>query len=345
MESNIDLKPYVQVVFKQYKLILLGTVLAALTAFVIQVLVIPPKYEATAAVLITQTHSRISFDPRFQTLEDSDMRNVAAVQQAHRLSLIALVKSGTIARDVADELGAEIGEEARNPSRLLGRVSARLGGKTSSQSSTANVVEITVTASEPDLAARIANLWAEIYVSTVNELYSRPPESYDSVQRQLLTSNQAYQGTQETLQAFLIDSPLDLLRLRIEDTQHLIDEQMNDRQNTLSNLYYTKRRMQRLLGDAESLHDQVQSSGAEGASTTSLSILMLKAEVFSGSDDLPIELQLQVETMGDAVEAGAQKADLEVLKGVIEARIQELETAIREALSMPLPEAIEKLQE
>ena len=42
MESDIDLRAYFRVVLKQYKLILLGTVLAGLAALVIKNVFIPP---------------------------------------------------------------------------------------------------------------------------------------------------------------------------------------------------------------------------------------------------------------------------------------------------------------
>jgi uncharacterized protein involved in exopolysaccharide biosynthesis len=206
-------------------------------------------------------------------------------------------------------------------------------------------VEITATAGDPDLAARIANLWAESYVSHVNRLYGRPRESYESVQRQLLAAEETYQEAEAELQAYLLESPLELLRLRLQDTEHQIEKQMQDRQLTLAKLHSTRRRMETLLGDAAALHDQVQSSGIEGASTTSLSILMLKAEVFSGSDELPLEVQLQVEAASDPGEADAQETDLRVLRRVIETRILALNTMIEEALSAPLPEGVEDLHE
>ena len=347
MEPKIGLKAYLRVILKHYKFILLGTLLASLAAFMFKAFVNPPSYRATAAVLITQTHSRISFDPRFQTVEESDLlaRNYVQTQNAHRASLVALVKSGAIARDVAAELGEELTEEERDPANLLGRVSASAAEERPGVSADANIVQIKVTAHDPALAARIANRWAETYVSHINELYGQPPEAYDSVQRQLLAGQQTYRESQDALEAFLLDSPIDLLRSKIEDTEHLIEKQMGDRQMVLSGLYSNKRRMQRLLDDAAALHDQVQTSGAQGSSTVSLAILMLKTEVFSGSDDLPTELQLQVQVLGDNADVDAQKADLAILTEVIGARILRLESAIEEALSMPLPEGVEELQE
>jgi uncharacterized protein involved in exopolysaccharide biosynthesis len=103
--------------------------------------------------------------------------------------------------------------------------------------------------------------------------------------------------------------------------------------------------MRGLLEDVTSLHGQVQSSGVDGAATSNLSILMLKAQVFAGSEELPIELQLQVETMGDAVQSAAQEADLQALKGIIEARILALDVMIEGALSASLPSAVDGLQD
>jgi uncharacterized protein involved in exopolysaccharide biosynthesis len=370
MEEEVDLRQYIEVLIKHRWLIIAGTVLAALSAFVVTVLFRASYYAAMN-------------------------------QQAHRQALVALVENGAIATQIVERLEGELDAEEQNPARLLEMVSGefRKTGTGSQAETNVDFIEIKVESSDPAKAARIANAWAQVYVDYVNELYSRRPESYTSVQKQVITAQETHEQAEEALTAFIAESRIDDLNRLIAEKQHIINslqsarqtavttmideevkarsqiiaayvnaqtqnqliafekeqegnrallssymdaysrereaffnEQVEDKLQTLANHYATKRKMERLLEDARALHVQVQKGGENGAATNSLAILMLKAEVFSTSTSLPGELQLQLE-MASGINAGAnaQQADLEALIGVLEDRITELEKMIESA--------------
>jgi len=334
VEEEFDLREYIGVLIKHWKLIALVTFLAAFTAGVVSFL-IPPTYEAAAGVVVVKSKMDITFDPKIRTLTEEDLEvNLAARSE----TFAGLVENGAFADQVIKELGDELEEEEKEPASLLGMVEGEVKAKS-------DLIQITVTANDPLKAAGIANVWARAYEQHVNAIYGGVPE-YSSVLSEVTGARHEYQQAEEALTAFIADSHIDDLDRLIAEKQHIIeslqlarqmavttviDGKVKDGSQTLADHYTTKRKMERLLEDARALRVQVQKGGEDGAATNSLAILMLKVEVFSASTDLPAELQLQLE-MASGLNAGAsaQRADVEALIGVLEDRIAELDKVIEE---------------
>ena len=84
----------------------------------------PPVYEANATAAIVRTSTDVRFDERFTTSSDQPaMLDV----NSRRTALVALVKSGSIAQQVIDELGDQLPLELQNPAKLLNAVHGRDG--------------------------------------------------------------------------------------------------------------------------------------------------------------------------------------------------------------------------
>ncbi len=391
-EDELDLREYIGVLVKHWKLIALVTFLAAFSAGVASFL-IPPTYEAQAGVVVVKSKMDITFDPKIKTLTEEDLAVAGARQavdlEARRQTFAGLVQNGAIAAQVIQELGDKLDEEEREPARLLEMVEGEIKERS-------DLIQIKVRARDPLKAADIANAWARAYEQHVNTIYSGVPESYSSVQNELAEAKDEYQQAEDALTAFIAANRIDDLNRLIAEKQHIINslqsarqtavttvideevkarsqiiaayvnaqaqnrliafqkeqegkralvssymdarnrgqeavfkEQVEDRLQTLTGHYATKRKMERLLEDARALYAQVQEGGAGSAATNSLAILMLKAQVFSTSTGLPGELQLQLE-MASGINAGveAQQADVATLIGVLEDRIADLEEAI-----------------
>jgi uncharacterized protein involved in exopolysaccharide biosynthesis len=392
-EEEFDLREYIGVLIKHWKLIALVGFLAAFSAGVVSLLT-PPTYEATAGVVVVKSKMDITFDPKMKTLTEEDLAvagaSAAVNLETRRETFAGLVENGAIAAQVIEELGDELDEEEREPAGLMEMVEGEVKAKS-------DLIQITVAANDPSKAADIANAWAKAYEQRVNAIYGSVPE-YSSVQSEGAEARDEYDQAEKALTAFIADNRIDEFDRLIAEKQHIInslqsatqtavttviteevkarsqiiaayvnaqaqnrliafqkeqegkqalvssymdaqnrgreavfDEQVEDRLQTLANHYATKRKMEQLLEDARALRIQVQKGGEDGAATNSLAILMLKAEIFSTSTDLPGELQLQLE-MASGLNAGAsaQRADVEALIGVLEDRIAELEKIIEE---------------
>jgi uncharacterized protein involved in exopolysaccharide biosynthesis len=341
MENEFDLRSYIRMVIKHRWLIVATTVLAALAAL-FATRSVAPVYEATAGILIAQAYTRITFDPRFQTVE-SDIGRYTADREARRWALAALVQNGQIAAQVAERLDGEMDTEKLDPARLLAMVSGRpkkVEGTSVAKSS--DFIEIRVAASDPVEAALVANAWAEIYVDYVNSLYSGGSESYDAVQRQVFVSFETYERAEQVLVAFIAGSQIDDLNWQIQEKQQLINELQASKQSVftesvwaervrLSHYYAASEKLGRLLEDARALKRQIERSEAPATAANELALILLKAQVFASSEALPDHLEVQIDLSGgENPGADDQVADIKALVEVVEGRLAELDEAIAE---------------
>jgi uncharacterized protein involved in exopolysaccharide biosynthesis len=226
MEEEFDLREYIGVLIKHWKLIALATFLAAFSAGVVSLL-IPPTYEATAGVVVVKSKMDITFDPKMKTLTEEDLAvagaSAAVNLETRRETFAGLVENGAIAAQVIEELGDELEEEERESARLLEMVEGEVKAKS-------DLIQITVAANDPLKAADIANAWAKAYERHVNAIYSGVPESYSSVQSELTEARDEYQQAEEALTAFIADNRIDEFDRLIAEKQHIINGLQSARQ-------------------------------------------------------------------------------------------------------------------
>ncbi|MBN1890312.1 MAG: hypothetical protein JW850_20125 [Thermoflexales bacterium] len=109
----------------------------------------------------------------------------------------------------------------------------------------------------------------------------------------------------------------------------VFDQQVQSRLQSLADAYATKLKTERLLADARALQRQARQAGEAGVPTNSLAVLLLKAEAYASSADLPGQLQLQLSGVdGVKTDSASQLADLQALVGTLENRLAESEAAI-----------------
>jgi len=318
MEEGMDLRQYVVVLVKHWKLIILATLVAALPAAFIS-FTTPPVYEARASVAIIKSGWEIVFNPEFRTLSEDEMaaRGIPAVDLTERRKALAsLVANPIIAWKVIEELGSYLPQEEQNPSRLLGMVDGKVGGEKG------DLIEIVVSSTDPEKAARIANAWGKAYEECVNALYSASPGSVVAVGQQLEDARKEYEEREQALVAFMAENELDELNMLIEEKLNIIqahissrnavfDEQVSQQLETLAYYYDKQSLLQRLLREARMLREVVNTGGAASSTTNALAVLLLKAEAFASSGGLPGAMQLQLGAItGLDQGAGAQAADL-----------------------------------
>lgn len=345
MEDDFDLRIYIKTLIKNWWLIVTMMILATLPVILFSVFLISPVYEATAYVLITQTRSQINFDPRFVTLDaDNTASNYYASlnEGGRRAALATLVRNGTIAEQVAEQIKEDLAPEEQDPVVLMERVSGSLEGGGGASGSSGSLIRITATHPDAATATLIANTWAKAYVEYINELYSGQTESYVSVQQQAETAQGTYEQTQESLASFMAENQIGDLARQITDTLKLVDELQANKQavfsewaeaerTTIREHYDESRKLNQLLEDTKALQHQIQASEDPATATNELALMLLKAQVFASSKDLPSNIEFQVTlTKEEKDNTRQQLSDLEALIAVIEDRLQETEVAIVE---------------
>jgi uncharacterized protein involved in exopolysaccharide biosynthesis len=200
-----------------------------------------------------------------------------------------------------------------------------------------DLIQITVRASSPVTTALLANAWGAEYEKYVNQLYGGgETESATALGVQASQGKADYEVAEQALVEFTKESRIAELTRLIEEKQEVIKSLQAAKQKaldakiqTLASYYQTRLKTERLLQDAEGLYAQVSRGGAAGSAANGLAILLLKAQAFASSEDLPGGFELRLDDISDFdVGTEMQLADLGALIGVLEKRIEELDTAI-----------------
>lgn len=363
-ELDIDLRQYIDVLARRWRLIVTLAVLAAIAAGAFA-LTSKPSYRATAGVVIVKTKTDLEFDSRFKTLSDATTISTAAAQaEARRNALLGLVQNGAIASQVIAELDTQLKEDERNPAVLLNRVDAVLVERS-------DLIQIKVTDADPEKAAAIANAWAREYERSINTLYGETPADYSqSIEMEFGRARQDYEQAQAALEAFIADNQIDQLGRQISETQQTVeivqqqrlsalsavvqkrlsldtaqihrylnaqntaaatvfDKQVEAEENLMASYYATQGELERLLEEARGLRAQAAQGGQSSAGSNSLAILLLKAQAFTSAGGLPSTLELSLGDMGGLQQDTAgQLADLDAMISVLEQRQKQVGTEI-----------------
>jgi len=206
VKDEINLRDYVNVVLRQWKVIVIVTVIAVLAGGLVS-LFSPNVYEARAGLLIVQTKSEVVFEPQYRTLS-------TGTTASERAGMIALLKSRTIASQVIGQLGDKLKPEERYPDKLLKMVQVKEQG---------DLIEISVRANDPGTAAMVANAWTWLYESMVRGLYRDVLLQTEAFASQALWTGQEYEEKQKAWEDFVASNRIDELNQQIADTEVLYD--------------------------------------------------------------------------------------------------------------------------
>ncbi len=326
-EDEIDLRAYVQVLVRYWWFIVAATVIAAVVAIAIG-LRVAPIYEARAAVIITQSRAELSLEPKFK-IGGGGLGGGGSEAGALRSALAGLVTNATVAAEVVNRLGDTLSPRLRDIARLMNMVDGEVVH--------GDLIQITVRASSPVTTALLANAWGAEYEKYVNQLYGGGgTESAPAIAEQAGEAKAEYEVAEQALVEFTEGSRVAELTRLIEEKQEVIKSLQAAKQKaldakieTLASHYQTRLKLERLLQDAKGLRAQVSQEGASGSAANGLAILLLKAQAFASSQNLPGGLELRLDGVSDLdVGTEAQLADLGALIGVLEKRIDELDAAI-----------------
>jgi len=334
VEEEIDLRAYLDVIIRRWKWIVAITLVAVITAAIVSFFLIAPLYEARAGVMIIKSKSEITFEPKYRTLTEEELARAGVDIASRRKALEALVASSSVAVEVMAKLGPTLDPEEREVSILLEMVDMETTG---------DLIYIAVRSTDPKKAAAIANAWGEVYETYVNELYSGRPQSAEDIGAQVVEGRETYEGAQEALAKFMGDNRIEIL-----------SREIGAKQNSLADYYATKQGLDRLIGDARALRDQLRKEPSS-STASDLSILLLRANAFTTSTSLPLQpstslplqpstslplqpstslpLQLQLslgQMAGLEGSAEEQLRNLDTLISVLDARREEVQSLIGE---------------
>jgi uncharacterized protein involved in exopolysaccharide biosynthesis len=360
MEENdsliINIGALVEVLLRQWKLIVILTFLCVLFALVISRRS-PKIYKASALIASTHISASASFGSNIQTITEGQLMataSAASADQKMRLaSYVQLIKNPAIAQTVIAALKDQLPEDMNSVAPLLNAMSGNV-------IINSDLIQISATTRDPKLSVALANAWGEAFVNQVNQIYSDSGTSdiYQSIQGQTAASKKVYDDAQAAVEAFYAQNQEANLQRMIDEGQSEADslslgytqvissvvglqaqtsisaynQKVQDLQSQLQQAYADRRLTNQYLSSAQDMYQQVKNGGDGAAASNTIALNLLKAQVFAIGGDLG---NITLQSNPVPVSADAMLADLNGLIGVLKDHQQALDGQIQ-ALSVSL---------
>jgi uncharacterized protein involved in exopolysaccharide biosynthesis len=327
-EEPFDMRPYIFALVRGWYWIVGGAVLSAVTTLGFAY-ILPDQYEATSGVVILRERTDFSFSESLRTEE-----TLSIGAGARQMALVALVTNNIVAAQ-ALETARESLDPAKHAFLPEGTpVSIMNEAGFITVENEGDLIEITLRNQDPQVAALLANAWAQAYVDYVNQLFIGSSGSLEILPARIDVAFQEYEAAQTALEEFLSRNQIDSLESEIEFQEALIASYLANQTEIVTNAqgaqndvlegYYEKlRNLNYWLADAKALRNQVLASNGDTAENTgnALSLISLQLRTFGNDGIINIDLSGQE---FDAVTS----ADIENLIAVLEAQITIIQAEI-----------------
>jgi uncharacterized protein involved in exopolysaccharide biosynthesis len=258
-EDEIDLRPYILALIRNWWRIALVAILLASLALAFSMLQ-AGEYVATATVLLTRSQASLKLAEQFPTIQENIYDSSSRMN-----ALLTIAQSDAIALATLNSVGDRLPADKRELEEIKDRVEVTDKGDS---------ILVSAVAETPELAAEIANTWARQAILAVNQAYSGD-QPLAEIESQLSSANQDYIDAQSSLESFIRDNQTTLLGKKIDEANNLLSEAVNDRAWQISYYYSRKQSMQDLKVKAEALKQQVGGGNRSSAGSIGDAIALL----------------------------------------------------------------------
>lgn len=289
MEEEIDLRPYIEAVTRNWMWIVGTMILAAIIAWGATFLM-SPKYKATALVAVSGPPQVVQFDPRIKTSQDNQPKK-AYPELATSDELL-----GVLLGEVAS-----IDPEITNISSLRGILLAEAGSDPS-------LINLSASSEDPQVATNIVNIWAEIFVGKANQVFgTQGDEQLGFFENQLNVAAQDLQQAEQNLIGF-----------QAHNRSMILFNELTALQQTQADQLAKKRQIVLLLQDAESLHEQLTSASDVDTDPTAgqLAAVLLQLRTFGGVPDAEMTTPWQLQVNVDQISGVDKQERITFLSGL-----------------------------
>jgi uncharacterized protein involved in exopolysaccharide biosynthesis len=272
MEDTIDLRPYFGAILRYWWVIIVAAALAIVIAA--SLYSNQTDYKATAWVAISEPSQRLQFDPRIESTQEADLLLEAYPELALTDELlIQLLPTAT--------------ERTAGAIEDLTALRSLLSVETASAP---RLMRMTVKHADPQLAADLANLWAERFAAAVENIYRNPGGQVEFYQAQLAQSDAELRAAEEALVAF-----------QARSRQGLAQNELNALLELQVAYLADQRALQLLLADIQALRSQLLVNSSPTITyADQLTALTLQMEAYDSFADLvPSQFQFQLNPTGD----------------------------------------------
>lgn len=300
-DQEIDLRPYISAVASKWYWILGAGIVVAVLGFIVSTMN-APAYEATALVAITEPRQKVQFDPRIQTVNDT--------QPVRAYPELAL----------SDELLGELLNHLPDQYELsLTQLRRALRAAPGSDPS---LLRLSVSNSDPTMAADLANIWAELFVAWANQIYG------DQGDEQLLFFEK--QLADATVELELADQAL--IDFQAHNLSGLLENELWAMQQTQADYLAKQRQTDLIMQDIESLLAQKENN--DGSGINQLASILLQTRALGGvpndiESTMPWQFQINVTDQSNASD-GNQRAIISNLYEMLQSQSEEVDARLAE---------------
>ena len=262
MYQEIDLRPFVKQLLRGWYILGGFGLVLALLAFIFSSLQ-EFNYQATALVVVTRARYNLQFDPRFQTITSNPPPFGAYPELA-----------------MSDQVLQEVMNAAEVPAgtyetleALTDAVNARLGVDSS-------LIELTVKAPNAEVAAIIANTWADLFVRHANALFSSQSDEAVATFELQLTQAQANLEVREQA----------LANFAAQNRTQVISNQLDSLVQLHANYWQNQGMVTVISQYAADLSQQLSQNPAGLSSADQLTALLLQLQAYNNQSGLPFQI-------------------------------------------------------
>ncbi|MFC1997592.1 Wzz/FepE/Etk N-terminal domain-containing protein, partial [Chloroflexota bacterium] len=219
-DDEIDLRPYIDAILKNWWKI--GLLAISLAVFVfIYTRMQAPSYQTTATVLVPHSQLKLSLANQFPTIVNAE--DTRSRMDAY----LAIARSDAIASQTYQALEDTL-PEGYTITILQSSVEI---------TNTGDAIQITAAAPTTELAAEIANEWAFQTVQAINLAYSGE-QPLEEIQNQILAAAETYQAAQIALESFIENNLATNIQASLDLAKTNLDLYLNDRAWQIGYLYH-----------------------------------------------------------------------------------------------------------
>ena len=261
---EIDLRPLIAEVLKQWKLIAAVTFAFALVAIVISSL-LPKSYESTVLIAVPKERLRVQVESNALSINEPALNDGAFASDYATLAMSDGVLLKLSERLISDGLEYDVVQLQRALSAENSRGS--------------EIIQLMVTAESPDEAAVIANSWADLYIVESDSFYQNTAvDDLSQYEAELAEAKDLLQQLDEEMVAF-----------QATNRFHIVQNRLDEARSQLSSDLVRLSRLDRRADEAASLLAQVSNS-TEATLAVELHILQLQLNSDSATSGASLQV-------------------------------------------------------
>ncbi|MBP8002026.1 MAG: hypothetical protein KA314_22225 [Chloroflexi bacterium] len=258
MNDTFDFRPYVNAWLKRWWLVMGGALLTGIVAAALSLL-FPPIYSANALVLVLDSQQIIQFDPRFQTTAEARPR------QAY--------PDLALSDDLVQQLLVAV-------TPLLDKPLTREGFRDQLTVMTENdpsLLRLTVEYREAEVAAAIANRWADLFVHQTNQIIG------DQSQEQM----QFYTTQRDNALRALNQAEQILVTFQAANRVRIVKAELSAQETALQQALSRQQRLITLQQDITTLHTHLSTPTGPLLPAEEVALTLIFVRVFGDATTNP----------------------------------------------------------